>query len=417
VADNLSQYIRIEDEHFTLLCALFAGKRISSTTGICSQEAENPISTLTCNPEHHQTNQATKTMPQQPTFECGVCLLDKSNPITVASGQICRDCFIETLVPQFLASVEPSGEFPVRWGATELKPKDYTPFMQLPPGFWKKWNERNHEHKKTATVTTMLEEFRSQGLARGKDYQCCPSKKCGIPIQLKDGCNAMLCKRCYTEFCFICGEMVKHDDKEHWRKPNPCPRWNRPGEANAWYDQEAANERVARLLQHEQQFAGHVADRVREHQISEEEKRLAVAWSFLTPAVLVALFAMVLKPKIGRIAWDVVALLHVLCCSRDLDFFVWQWATWRRRQGMALREEERRRQEEEEQQARALVWALVVLVLLIWLCLILYLMEQWPAWPNMVVWSVFVFQAVVRSQHQNEARNRRLRRFGRRQAA
>ncbi|TKA79109.1 hypothetical protein B0A55_02429 [Friedmanniomyces simplex] len=69
-------------------------------------------------------------------------------------------------------------------------------------------------------------------LQRGRDYQICPSKRCGRKIQLKDGCNHVHCY-CGAQFCYICGEATTHHS-DHWRET--CPRYNQPGARNAQFD-------------------------------------------------------------------------------------------------------------------------------------------------------------------------------------
>lgn len=78
-------------------------------------------------------------------------------------------------------------------------------------------------------------------LIRGRDYQVCPNASCKNAIALKDGCNHMTCPiaGCQTGFCFVCGEAADHDDG-HWDLGNSsgCPRWNRPDDPNAQFDDE-----------------------------------------------------------------------------------------------------------------------------------------------------------------------------------
>lgn len=74
-----------------------------------------------------------------------------------------------------------------------------------------------------------------EGLKRGKDYQICPSERCGMKIELSEACNAMRC-HCGTTFCYICGEPA-NEGSDHWtKKPNGCPKYHQPGAENARYD-------------------------------------------------------------------------------------------------------------------------------------------------------------------------------------
>jgi hypothetical protein len=47
--------------------------------------------------------------------------------------------------------------------------------------------------------------------------------------------NHLVCNRCGTNFCFICGAETDHDSG-HWNVGNPCPRYNQPGAENAQHD-------------------------------------------------------------------------------------------------------------------------------------------------------------------------------------
>lgn len=80
-------------------------------------------------------------------------------------------------------------------------------------------------------------DLEAEGQVRGKDFQLCPS--CKIPIGLRDGCNAMTCEPCRTQFCFICGE-IAHHNSDHWKLGSSCPRWGQPG-PRALFDGGAPN--------------------------------------------------------------------------------------------------------------------------------------------------------------------------------
>ena len=71
------------------------------------------------------------------------------------------------------------------------------------------------------------------GLKRGKDWQQCPSRKCGRRIELSAACNHISCQ-CGMGFCFICGKEAD-GESDHWRKGG-CPRYNQPGDADVEYD-------------------------------------------------------------------------------------------------------------------------------------------------------------------------------------
>lgn len=89
---------------------------------------------------------------------------------------------------------------------------------------------------------------------RGQDWQTCP--RCDSKVQLRDGCNHLICAICFCSFCFICGEECA-ENSGHWLtdRPNPCPRWNQPLSEDAQFDRIATNEElVAEQLQTMQQL-------------------------------------------------------------------------------------------------------------------------------------------------------------------
>jgi hypothetical protein len=125
-----------------------------------------------------------RVMPQ-PTFDCGLCLFEKTNPIPVADDMICRECFDRFLFPQLRAAATSFGEFPVRWGPTILHLKDFATYVHITRGLHRKWKARMQEYEKRAGSRQIRDDLLLQGLVLGKHFQCCPSEKCGIPIQLK----------------------------------------------------------------------------------------------------------------------------------------------------------------------------------------------------------------------------------------
>lgn len=74
-----------------------------------------------------------------------------------------------------------------------------------------------------------------KGLTQGKDYQFCP--ECDATSEQKDGCNAVQCANCRTQYCYICAAKADHKS-EHWKPGKPCPRFNQPGAENALFDDE-----------------------------------------------------------------------------------------------------------------------------------------------------------------------------------
>ena len=73
------------------------------------------------------------------------------------------------------------------------------------------------------------------GLIQRIHYQVCPG--CGMKVELAEACDALTCldHPCRTSFCAICGTRAEHDS-DHWHLGKPCPRWNKPTDANAGFD-------------------------------------------------------------------------------------------------------------------------------------------------------------------------------------
>ncbi|KAK3117658.1 hypothetical protein LTR53_000787 [Teratosphaeriaceae sp. CCFEE 6253] len=64
-------------------------------------------------------------------------------------------------------------------------------------------------------------------LRRGRDYQICPSRRCGRKIQLSEGCNHVECV-CRESFCYVCGSPACAGSG-HW-SPEGCPRFSQLGQ-------------------------------------------------------------------------------------------------------------------------------------------------------------------------------------------
>lgn len=88
-------------------------------------------------------------------------------------------------------------------------------------------------HRCPETVADDMSAF--DGLVQGTHYQVCPG--CGMKVELAEACNALRCLGhvCRTVFCAICGLRASHDS-DHWQFGMPCPRWNKPNDANAGFD-------------------------------------------------------------------------------------------------------------------------------------------------------------------------------------
>jgi hypothetical protein len=75
------------------------------------------------------------------------------------------------------------------------------------------------------------------------NYQRCPNPTCGFIVELESGCNAMDCDRCGTIFCYLCGEVTTHES-DHWTQAagSTCPRYNKPGDPHAQFDDDPVPE-------------------------------------------------------------------------------------------------------------------------------------------------------------------------------
>ncbi|KAM0723422.1 hypothetical protein Q7P37_000408 [Cladosporium fusiforme] len=103
-----------------------------------------------------------------------------------------------------------------------------------------------------------VEERAFKGLVRGREWQMCPSERCKRRVELKEGCNHVVCV-CGAHFCFVCGAFVR-DGKGHWKAEGGCPRFGKKGDERAIYDEgdlwndngEVGDEERARRMQEEE---------------------------------------------------------------------------------------------------------------------------------------------------------------------
>ena len=76
-------------------------------------------------------------------------------------------------------------------------------------------------------------DYAFANLKKGDAFQICPG--CSSRIGLLDGCNQIMCTRCSTSFCYLCGKKVADNDG-HFDTGMPCSRYNQPGAKNAVWD-------------------------------------------------------------------------------------------------------------------------------------------------------------------------------------
>lgn len=218
------------------------------------------------------------------SFECGFCLDTKEElGVRVGNDVLCTVCYDAYIQPKFQSALEYESQWPVRWGSATLGPQRMSEaFVDLWHAKCKEYETPYvdrvycpHEHCKhfvgTRSEQSELEEPVSRcnecgglrcrgcgvalqspsqehtcvvqdeaakdreaftGQVRGKDYQLCPGAGCGIKVSLTDGCNHMICKRCLTSFCYICG-VEASGGGNHWRRQEGgCPRYHHPDHAN-----------------------------------------------------------------------------------------------------------------------------------------------------------------------------------------
>jgi hypothetical protein len=124
--------------------------------------------------------------------------------------------------------------FPARWGGEELNINDFRSLFFWEHDFRTRYEEHRvkYERNLKALDDATLDAMVPEGLVRGVDFQRCNG--CKTAIGLRDGCNHMTCTKCAHNFCCICGKDAG-EDSGNW-SPGGCPRWGRPGEQNAMFD-------------------------------------------------------------------------------------------------------------------------------------------------------------------------------------
>ena len=224
-------------------------------------------------------NQSTK-------FECSVCAFDKDEPhVVIESDPICHECIVDSIIPKFHAALQHESNYPVIWsGLITLNHKDLSEFFEDYDTFRKQWEIKEQEYKTPGKdrlhcrdCSSFLGERRSPiapdmsdlvplvrcptcvgwvcgrcGSVHGlndcaadeeddpiKDmegYQRCVNEDCSTILFLQDGCNAVQCYACKAKFCWIC--KLRDPPHQHWDSGSSCPRFNKPGAANAIYNEQ-----------------------------------------------------------------------------------------------------------------------------------------------------------------------------------
>lgn len=216
-------------------------------------------------------------------FECGICgedeTISSSNCIRLTDAEedrVCKECFEGSVIDGFRQAINNPLEYPYRWGGQAIYFQNFRD--HIPDDAWAEltaaYEARKEEldlritqrlycrlcgafaGKRSTDGNTQCPGCSQQicaicgqragphdcddepnenfkGLKRGAEYQRCPG--CRDGIELKDGCNHMVCSKCLTNFCFICGQEALADSG-HWNAGNFCPRFNQPGAGNALHD-------------------------------------------------------------------------------------------------------------------------------------------------------------------------------------
>ncbi|KAK3711659.1 hypothetical protein LTR37_009435 [Vermiconidia calcicola] len=241
------------------------------------------------------TSETGQTMlePAPEQFECSVCCDDVEEvPKLIDNSPVCRECITTDIIPKFHEALKFEAQYPAEWGVgVELDPQDFSAYFEDFGSFIKAWEKKKPEYKMPVQDRLYCRDCGAFLRARSKAPQgsnivyrpcpscrkwCCgrcgtaheqraPKKKCNIDladlaidgmddvkrcpnqtcsaiIELKDGCNHVVCSVCKTRFCFIC--RAANPPREHWNPGMPCPRFNKPGAANALYNDQVRDEDV-----------------------------------------------------------------------------------------------------------------------------------------------------------------------------
>lgn len=219
--------------------------------------------------------------------KCSVCFEDMEHGMKIYGDLVCEGCVHAGIIPKFISALHHEVDYPPKWGPHRLHPWDFKDFLVDPEDFMNEWKDKLLEYETPVHIRLYCgncqvfvcerDERRLirlmcikcdslicsgcggvyenddshgckdvadafEGLVRGKHWQVCPNTECKMRVQLREGCNALVCasSSCNTEFCFVCGEQTSHDFN-HWKLGSKCPRWNQPGAQNAHFDDPEPN--------------------------------------------------------------------------------------------------------------------------------------------------------------------------------
>lgn len=232
-------------------------------------------------------------LPEPPQWTCGACLDDFTQqdelPVHLKDDSVCKGC----LKHLFELALTDEAQYPTQWGDMILHPADFEDVVGK--DFVGKYDSKAEEWKVAATYRIYCSCGKFMGsksywptiwcpvcsqcgtaacagcrlilashdgfidphrcrfhkpeqdkdfkealgsMARGKDYQLCPNKRCQRPIQLQEGCNHMICRPgCGTHFCYRCGKECDMQSY-HWaRSATGCPLYTATSDHFAAYQE------------------------------------------------------------------------------------------------------------------------------------------------------------------------------------
>lgn len=215
-----------------------------------------------------------------------LCFEDKNeSAVVIDSSTICIDCIKDSIIPRFYEAVKHEFNWPVEWSAgIVMDPKDFKDFFEedeyggFAQSWWKKkWEYETLPHanrlycKNVKQSGEVCDAFLGDRTAFLFDIVHCRScdvwvcKHCGVKdggheckastedhtpyglegckrcpgckglIELKDGCNLVMCQMgsCGTEFCYVC--LAVRPSREHFNRGMPCPKFGEPTDARRLY--------------------------------------------------------------------------------------------------------------------------------------------------------------------------------------
>ncbi|KAK5676479.1 hypothetical protein LTS10_010780 [Elasticomyces elasticus] len=155
-------------------------------------------------------------LPIESAFDCSVCWSEKdrtTGSFTIDESLICEACVIDMIQPLFEAALEYDEAYPVRWGGIILKPEDFPGVFPLILSL--RYESRGFEIYSKANILC------KQLVVIGEDESGAMVKL--LAIFPHDGEASENGVQAHEDL-----------DKAHWQTGSPCPKYNFPGDENAW---------------------------------------------------------------------------------------------------------------------------------------------------------------------------------------